>query len=124
MDFQQIIKKNKWLIAIFVIALLIRIIFVFSSPVKIWDETVYANLGYDLSHNPLDYSVANNGWSDFIPSGGDDFYAWPKMGFRAPLLPYFLSIFYLFNLGFLVNFFIAFIGALSVCLVYLLGKRM
>jgi 4-amino-4-deoxy-L-arabinose transferase-like glycosyltransferase len=124
MDFQQIIKKNKWLIAIFVIALLIRIIFVFSSPVKIWDETVYANLGYDLSHNPLDYSVANNGWSDFIPSGGDDFYAWPKMGFRAPLLPYFLSLFYLFDLGFLVNFFNALIGALSVCLVYLLGKKM
>jgi len=124
MDFQQIIKKHKWLIAIFVIALLVRIIFVFSTPVKIWDETVYANLGYDLSNNPLDYSVANNGWSDFIPSGGDSFYAWPKMGFRAPLLPYLLMPLYFFNLDFLIIFFIAFVGALSVCLVYLLGKKL
>jgi asparagine N-glycosylation enzyme membrane subunit Stt3 len=91
---------------------------------QIWDETVYANLGYDLSNNLLDYSVANNGWSDFIPSGGDNFYAWPKMGFRAPLLPYLLMPLYLFHLNFLVIFFIAIIGAFSVCLVYLLGKKL
>ena len=89
-------RETKILIVLFIIAFIIRGIFVFVTPVKIWDETVYANLGYDLSHNPLDYSVANNGWSDFIPSGGDAFYAWPKMGFRAPLLPYILSLFYLF----------------------------
>jgi len=117
-------KEIKILIALFVIAFIIRGIFVFATPLKIWDETVYANLGYDLSKNILDYSVANNGWSDFIPSGGDSFYAWPKMGFRAPLLPYLLSPLYLFNLGFLANFFIVFIGALSVCLVYILGKKM
>jgi len=117
-------KEIKILIVLFVIAFIIRGIFVFATPLKIWDETVYANLGYDLSKNILDYSVANNGWSDFIPSGGDSFYAWPKMGFRAPLLPYLLSPLYLFNLGFLANFFIVFIGALSVCLVYILGKKM
>lgn len=106
------------------LAFIIRGIFVFATPLKIWDETVYANLGYDLSKNILDYSVAHNGWSDFIPSGGDSFYAWPKIGFRAPLLPYLLSPIYFFNLGFLANFFIVLVGALSVCLVYTLGKKM
>jgi 4-amino-4-deoxy-L-arabinose transferase-like glycosyltransferase len=117
-------KETKILIALFVIAFIIRGVFVFSTPIKIWDETVYANLGYDLSKNLLDYSVANNGWSDYIPSGGDNFYAWPKMGFRAPLLPYLLMPLYLFHLDFLIIFFIAIIGALSVCLVYLLGKKL
>ena len=117
-------KETKILIALFIIAFIIRGIFVFATPLRIWDETVYSNLGYDLSHNPLDYSVAHNGWSDFIPSGGDKFYAWPKMGFRAPLLPYLLSLFYLFNLSFFVKFFMVFVGALSTCLVYFLGKRM
>jgi 4-amino-4-deoxy-L-arabinose transferase-like glycosyltransferase len=117
-------RQTKILIALFILAFIIRGIFVFATPLKIWDETVYANLGFDLSKNLFDYSVANNGWSDFIPSGGDNFYAWPKMGFRAPLLPYLLSILYLFNLDFLVNFFMVFVGALSVCLVYLLGKTM
>jgi len=117
-------RETKILIALLIVAFIIRSIFIFSTPVKIWDETVYANLGYNLAHNPLDYSVANNGWSDFIPSGGDNFYAWPKMGFRAPLLPYLLMPLYLFNLDFLVIFFIAIIGALSVCLVYLLGKKL
>ncbi|MBT7474395.1 phospholipid carrier-dependent glycosyltransferase [Candidatus Woesearchaeota archaeon] len=117
-------RETKLLILLFIIAFIIRSIFVFSTPMQIWDETVYANLGYDLSNNLLDYSVANNGWSDFIPSGGDNFYAWPKMGFRAPLLPYLLMPLYLFHLNFLVIFFIAIIGAFSVCLVYLLGKKL
>ena len=122
MDFQQI-KRNKWLIAIFLIALLIRIFFVFSMPIKLWDETVYLNLGYDLSKNPFDYSFSN-GWSDFIPSGGDDLYGYPKAGFRAPLLPYLISIFYLFRLEFLINFIIPFVGALSAFLIYILGKEL
>jgi len=117
-------RETKILISLFMFTFILGGIFVFSTPLKIWDETVYANLGYDLSNNPLDYSVENNGWSDFIPSGGDNFYAWPKMGFRAPLLPYLLSPFYPFNLGFLVKFFIVFVGSLSTCLVYLLGEKM
>jgi len=117
-------KEIKVLIILFLVAFLIRGVFVFATPIKIWDETVYANLGYDLSHNPLDYSVAHNGWSDFIPSGGDDLYAWPKVGFRAPLLPYLLMLLYFFNLDFLVIFFIPFVGALSVCLIYILGKKL
>lgn len=124
MDFFKMKKETKILIVLFIIAFIIRGVFVFSTPVRIWDETVYANLGYDLNNNPFDYSVANNGWSDFIPSGGDNFYAWPKMGFRAPLLPYLLMPFYLFHLDFLLIFFIAIVGALSVCFVYLLGKKM
>ena len=123
MDFQQIIKKHKLLIAIFVIAFLVRVIFVFSMPVKLWDETIYLNLGADLSHNPFGYSFSH-GWSDFIPSGGDVNYGYPKAGFRAPLLPYLISIFYFINLGFLANFLMPLIGALSVILIYKLGKEL
>lgn len=118
MDFQKITKK-KWLIALFVIALILRIIFVFSMPIKLWDETIYINLGYDLSNNPADYSFANNGWSDFMPDN-----SYPLAGFRAPLLPYLISFLYLLNLGFLINFLIPLIGALSVILVYVLGKNL
>ncbi|MBI2629912.1 glycosyltransferase family 39 protein [Candidatus Pacearchaeota archaeon] len=123
MDIQQVIKKNKWIITIFAIALLVRVLFVFSMPIKLWDETVYLNLGYDLSQNPMDYSFSN-GWSDFIPSEGDDFYGWPKAGFRAPLLPYIISLFYFFNLDFFLNILLPFVGALSAVLVYILGKEL
>lgn len=123
MDIQQIIKRNQWLIAIFIIAFLIRILFVFSMPIKLWDETIYLNLGADLSLNLLGYSFSH-GWSDFIPSGEDDLYGYPKAGFRAPLLPYLISFFYIFKLGFLINFLIPLIGALSVILVYKLGKEL
>jgi 4-amino-4-deoxy-L-arabinose transferase-like glycosyltransferase len=111
-------KEYNVLSVIFVIALLIRILFVFISPIKIWDETVYANLGYDLSKNPFDYSFANNGWSDFVPND------WPKAGYRAPLLPYTISIFHLLGLEQLVEFLIPFVGALSVVALYLLTKKM
>lgn len=116
-------REYKLLLAVFILALIIRIVFIFSSPVKIWDETVYANLGYDLSKTPLDYSFANNGWSDFIPIT-EGKYSWPNAGFRAPLLPYFLSIFYFLKLDFLINFLIPLVGALSIVLVYSLGKRL
>ena len=115
--------ENKILICIFIFALAIRILFVFSTPLRWWDETVYANLGYDLSINPLDYSFANNGWSDFIPYCNNDNYCWPNAGFRAPLLPYALSIFFLLKLGFLTKFFIPFVGALGSVFLYFLGRK-
>lgn len=111
-------KEYSILSVIFVIALLVRILFVFISPIKIWDETIYANLGYDLSKDPLDYSFAKNGWSDFVPSD------WPNTGYRAPLLPYTISIFHLLGLEELVEFLIPFVGALSVVALYLLTKEM
>lgn len=117
-------RENWILLIILFVGLLVRLAFAYSSNVPWWDESVYLNLGYDLSNNPFDYSVENNGWSDFIPSGGDKNYAWPKMGFRPPLLPYFLAIFYALNLGFLIKFLLPLIGVLTIFLVYLLGKEM
>ena len=111
-------KETKIIILIFLVALLIRISFVFITPIKIWDETVYANLGYDLSKSALDYSFTN-GWSDYVPDG-----SWPKAGFRAPLLPYTLSILYFLKLNFLIQFLIPLFGALSITLIYLIGKEM
>jgi 4-amino-4-deoxy-L-arabinose transferase-like glycosyltransferase len=116
-------REYKLLILILFIALTLRIIYTFQDPIRWWDETVYSSLGYDLSHNPLDYSFKNN-WSDFVPSGGDSFYAWPKAGFRPPLLPYSLSIFYFFRIDFLINLLMPFIGTLTVFFVYLFGKKL
>lgn len=118
----QTIKKHKLLIAIFLVALLIRILSVYSAPIKIWDESVYLNLGTDLSKNLLDYSFSH-GWSDFIPSGEDNLYGFPKAGFRAPLLPYIIAFFHILHINFLINFFMPLIGALSTILIYLLGKE-
>jgi len=119
---KKLSRENWILLTIIVFGFLIRLAFV--SNVPWWDESVYLNLGYDLSSNPLDYSVENHGWSDFIPSGGDENYAWPKMGFRPPLLPYILAIFYALNLNFLIKFLLPLMGALTIFLVYLLGKEM
>ena len=117
-------KFNKKVFLIFLVALVIRIIFFFSSLVKWWDETVYANLGYDLSKNLLHYSLRDSLWSDFIPSAGNVIYSWPKIGFRAPLLPYSISILYLLKVDFLIDFLMPFVGALSVVLIYLIGKKL
>ncbi|MDO8622730.1 MAG: glycosyltransferase family 39 protein [archaeon] len=116
-------RQTKILIAIFILALIVRLIFTFSTPLRWWDETVYANLGYELSKNPLGYSFAYE-WSDFVPSGGDNLYAWPKAGFRAPLLPYFLSLFYLIGLDFLIIFLMPFFGALSSVFIYFLSRKL
>lgn len=116
-------KKNVNVLLLFIASFCINILFSFSTPLKSWDETIYANLGYDLSKNPLDYSFANNGWSDYIPKG-EGLYAWPNAGFRAPILPYTLSIFYFLNLDFLIGFLMPFIGALNVVLVYILGNKL
>lgn len=116
-------KTKTILISVLIIAFLIRVLFLSVSSVPWWDEAVYTNLGEDLSENPLDYSVGEREWSDFIPSGGDSNYAWPKMGFRPPLLPYLISLFFLVNAGFLVKFLMPLVGTLGVLSVYLLGKE-
>src|SRR3989344_4301538 len=134
MEFSQIGKKIKiyWLemekidkliILVLIFSFLVRIAFLFYSPLRGWDETVYLNLGHDLSNNPFIYSLLNSGWNDFIPST-DIIYGWPNIGFRAPLLPYILSVFYSLNLNFLIPIIILFFGTLSVFLVYILGKKL
>ncbi len=115
-------KENKILILILVLALVIRLAFAFVSNIPWWDESVYLNLGHDLSINPFDYSVAGHGWSDFIPSGGDANYSYPRMGFRPPLLPYILALFYFLKLSFLIKLIIPIFGTLTVFLVYIFGK--
>jgi len=42
------------LIVILIIAFVVRMVFSFLFPVRWWDETVYADLGYDLSKNPFE----------------------------------------------------------------------
>lgn len=118
------IEEYKILFVLFFISLAIRILFSLSLTITDWDAAVYSNLGYDLSRNPFDYSFKNNGWSDYVPSGIDTNFGWPKAGFRAPLLPYFLAIFYFFNLSWLINFFMPIIGGLSVISIFILAEKM
>ena len=122
-NIQHILKKNRWLIALFISAFLVRMIFAYATPIKSWDETIYLNLGSDLSHNLLDYSFSH-GWSDYIPSGEDVMYGYPKAGFRAPLLPYLIAFLHIFHVSFLITFLLPLVGALSVIVVYVLGKEL
>jgi len=117
------LKKNKWILIVLLFSLIFRLAFAFTSNIPWWDESVYLNLGHDLAQNPFDYSVANHGWSDFIPSGGDTNYGYPKMGFRPPLLPYLLALFYFIKCGFLTKLIVPIFGTATVFLVYCLGKE-
>ncbi|NOZ81550.1 MAG: hypothetical protein GXO63_00115 [Candidatus Micrarchaeota archaeon] len=84
-------------------------------PVRWWDETIYANLGWNL-YTGREYSFKYE-WSDANVG-------WPKAGFRAPLLPFIVSIFYsLFGPNdFFLNFITPFFGSLGVGALYLLVK--
>ncbi|KKQ21431.1 MAG: hypothetical protein US33_C0002G0001, partial [Parcubacteria group bacterium GW2011_GWC1_36_9] len=64
MDISQIIRKirkywlemektDKLIILVLIFSFLVRIAFLFYSPLRGWDETVYLNLGHDLSNNPF-----------------------------------------------------------------------
>jgi 4-amino-4-deoxy-L-arabinose transferase-like glycosyltransferase len=121
---RKLSKENWILLAILIVGFLIRLEFVLISNVPWWDESVYLNLGSDLSKNPLHYSLENSGWSDFIPLTEDTDYNSPKIGFRPPLLPYLLAFFYFLKLDFLIKFLLPLIGTLTIFLVYLLGKEM
>ncbi|MCS7106076.1 MAG: glycosyltransferase family 39 protein, partial [Candidatus Aenigmarchaeota archaeon] len=109
--------KNKILLALFLLSLFLRVVSLFTSLVKWWDETVYANLGWDLVSNPFDYSFAKK-WSDYTKD-------WPRAGYRAPLLPYTLALIYaLTNSQILVDLFMPFVGSLSVIILYLLTDKL
>lgn len=110
--------KIKTIIAILLLSFFLRLAFAYAEPVKWWDETVYASLGWDLKSNPTHYSF-DGGWSDYNPD-------WPKAGYRAPLLPYMLGILFFFfgqNMV-LLNMLMPLIGTANVLLIYLLGKRL
>lgn len=110
-------KEYKIVLILLALALIIRILFFLAVPIIVWDETVYLNLGYDLSKNPLDYSFHN--WADYISDN-----SWPRAGFRPPLLPYIISIFYFLKLPFLIGFIMPILGSLTVLVIYFLGKKL
>lgn len=114
-------SEYKLLAGVIILAFIIRVIFVFSSSIIWWDESIYSNLGFHLSQHPFDYSFAHTAWSDFIPSK-NSVYSWPAAGFRAPFFSYFLSIFYFFKLDFFIKFLMPIIGSICVFLVFILGN--
>jgi len=112
-------KINKFLIILFLlffVSFLLRFSLTYYTPVKYWDETIYANLGRNLFlYN--EYSFFH-GFADFSSN-------WPLAGFRAPLLPFLISIVSLFSLNpFILNFIIPIIASLGVVGFYLLVKEM
>ena len=115
-------KEFRNLILLFLFSFVIRISFLAFVQIKYWDETVYLSLAKDLASNFFNYSLQGAFWSDYIPFG-HGLYSWPNIGFRAPLLPVTLSLFYRLGLDFLINFFIPFIGAAGTVVIYFLGKK-
>lgn len=116
-------KIDKIFIIFLFFSFLIRIVSLLYTHLRGWDETVYLNLGNDLSINPLLYSLKNSNWNDFIPSS-DLIYGWPNIGFRAPILPYIIAFFSFLKLKFFIPVIIPIIGTLSIFLVYIFGKEL
>lgn len=127
MDFSKIknyCKNTSTIIFVLLtLAFLIRIFPLIYNPIRGWDETVYLNLGQQLSNSFLNYSLLFSGWNDFIPST-DIVYGWPNIGFRAPLLPYVFSLFSFLKLDFLIQFIVPVFSVFSIYLVFLLGEKL
>ena len=103
---------DKYAIAIFLIALAIASAAVFLDPVRWWDETVYGSLGWNLHNNPFDYS-----FNKFDDNSKD----YPgQAGFRAPLLPYMISVAYSISENFPVEFIVPLFSALGSVALYFL----
>lgn len=112
-------KWNKFVVLLFIFSFSLNSFSAFYFPIRWWDETVYANLGYDLQKNPFDYSFTH-GWGDRV------FDWWDKAGFRAPLLPYLIALInFLSNSNqFFVDLLVPFFGAVGVVLLYFLSKKL
>lgn len=109
---------DKRLLAILVIALLLRVGSVYITPIKWWDEAVYADLGWKLSQNPVDYS--------FGPFWDLSFGCNECAGYRAPLLPYMLAgIYAVFGDNMLaLEMLLPLVGVLGVFGAYLLAREL
>ena len=110
--------KKKFVVLLFLASFSINVFSSFYFPIKWWDETVYANLGYYLQKNPFDYAF--HGWGDRVLN------YWPLAGFRAPLLPYIIAFVDAISNSnqFFVNLIIPFFGALGTVILYFLGKKL
>lgn len=110
-------RIDRRILAILVLALLVRAASVYIAPVKWWDETVYAGLGWKLSINPLDYS--------FGPFWDLNYGCRECAGYRAPLLPYLLAgIYAVFGDNHLAaEMLVPLFGVLGVFGAYLLARE-
>lgn len=110
-------KTNAIVILLFLISFAFNFI-ASLEPIKWWDETVYANLGYWLQNNPLNYSF--HGWGDRVLSW------WPLAGFRAPLLPYIIALADAITNSnqFFVDLIVPFFGAAGAVVLYFLARQL
>ncbi len=105
--------RQSELIILFLLSLIVFYISSQLEPIKWWDETVYLNLGRDLSSDPFSYAF--KGWGDKVP---DLPY---KPGFRPPLLPYAIAALYMLSLP--AELFIPVMGAMGVVVLFLLVEK-
>ena len=99
-------------ILIFLISLIVSSIAVFLDPVRWWDEAIYGSLGWNLHNSPFDYS-----FKKFDDLNKD----YPgQAGFRAPLLPYVISVAYAVNESFPIEVLVPIFSALGSVALYLL----
>jgi 4-amino-4-deoxy-L-arabinose transferase-like glycosyltransferase len=121
---QKLDRFDRTLVIILIVSFLVRIFFVFFPRVIGWDEAVYLNLGKQLSANPFSYTLLHSHWKDFAPLWVKGIYNWPNIGFRAPLLPYSIALFYFLRLGVFVPFIVPIFSTISIWLVYILCKNL
>lgn len=103
-----------FLILLFLVSFFLRSYFSFFSPLKYWDETIYTNLGRNLVLYH-EYSFLH-GFADFSSN-------WPLAGFRPPLLPFLISLIFLFSKKvFFLNLIIPFLSSIGVVGLFFLSK--
>jgi 4-amino-4-deoxy-L-arabinose transferase-like glycosyltransferase len=110
-------NSKKIIVLLFIFSLVINIASMMSSSILWWDEGVYTGLGWQLKDNFSDYS-----FKEFQDNIRDD---WTQAGFRSPLLPYIIAIFYLlFNSNFIIRLIVPVVSSIGVIGLYFLAKKM
>lgn len=105
-----------FLIILFIGSFFIRFSLSYMSPVKYWDETIYANLGRNLL-SFHEYSFLH-GFADFSPN-------WPLAGFRPPLLPILIFLISIFSLkAGVLNFIIPIISSAGAVGMFFLCRKL
>ena len=108
-------KEIIFIISLFIISFLLRFLLAFLSPIKYWDETIYANLGRNLIIHK-NYTFLNFG--DFFPN-------WPLAGARPPLLPFIISIVFLISKNsFWLNIIGPFFSSIGILALFFFSRRL
>jgi 4-amino-4-deoxy-L-arabinose transferase-like glycosyltransferase len=111
-------RRRNIIILLFIFSLVVNLFAMVSSSVIWWDEGIYSGLGWGLSGDLFNYSF--KGFGDFTSDGSTE------AGFRAPLLPFVLSLVYAVfgNSQLIPRLVVPVFSAIGVIGLYLLAEKM